>query len=112
MNANLPIHPVISGESRGPTAWGLSVKQTLIFGVSIVGAFVEFLLLTKAGMSQMAGLCVAAILPLGVFGYQITLVVRKPASYARNWRAWQYMRIRRKPLFEIQHVENYLNENS
>lgn len=105
MNSNISIHPVISGESKGPTAWGLSVQQTLVFGASLAVAFVCFSLLKKAEVPQIAAVVIAGALPLGVFLFFATLVINKPASYARSWCGWRLLQLRQGPLFELQTVE-------
>ncbi len=105
MKSHLRVHPVVSGENQGPTAWGLSVTQTFIFGASVGAGFILFSLLQKAGWDAATALVVAGLLPLLVFLFFLTLVVRKPASYARNWWAWQRMRLLQKPLFNIQSLE-------
>lgn len=102
MKSHLRIHPVVSGESKGPTAWGLSVPQTFVFGGSVGAGFVGYSLLTKAGLGSLAALSLAGCLPLAVFLYFITLVVRRPVSYARNWREWQLLRLSEKPLLKTQ----------
>ncbi|GHC55938.1 hypothetical protein [Roseibacillus persicicus] len=102
MKSSIQVHPVISGESQGPTAWGLSVRQTFVFGGSVAVGFVAYSLLAKLGVGSMIALIVAGLFPLIVFLYFLTLVVRKPATYARNWREWQHLRLSQKPLLEIQ----------
>jgi len=111
MNKIILIHPVISGESKGPTAWGLSVPQTLVFGTSLVIAFVGFSLLKKAEVTQVTAIVIAGILPLGVFVFLASLVVNKPASYAKSWCSWRILQFRQGPLFEIRAVENLANED-
>ena len=108
MKSTLQVHPVISGESKGPTAWGLSVEQTFVLGGSIGVGFVAYSLFTKAGLNSLTSFIVAGVLPLLVFTYFATLVVRRPVSYARNWREWQLHRLSEKPLLETQ-VNNQKN---
>ena len=102
MKSTLQVHPVISGESEGPTAWGLSVQQTFVFGGSVGVGFVVYSLVTKLGVGSLTALIFAGFLPLIVFLYFLTLVVRRPVTYARNWREWQHLRLSQKPLLETQ----------
>ena len=102
MKSTLQVHPVISGESEGPTAWGLSVRQTFVFGGSVAVGFVAYSLIAKLGLGSLTALIVAGLFPLIVFLYFLTLVVRKPVTYARNWREWQHLWFFQKPLFETQ----------
>ena len=91
MNDIISIHPVISGESKGPTAWGLSVQQTLIFGASLGFAFLGYSLLKKAEVPQISAALIVGAFPLGVFLFLAALVANKPASYAKNWCAWKIL---------------------
>ncbi|WP_411845652.1 hypothetical protein AAFN60_18715 [Roseibacillus persicicus] len=102
MKSTFQIHPVISGESEGPTAWGLSVQQTFVFGGSVAVGFVAYSILAKLGLGSLTALIVAGLFPLIVFLYFLTLVVRKPVTYARNWREWQLLRHSQKPLLQTQ----------
>ena len=105
MNEIILVHPVISGESKGPTAWGLSFQQTLIFGASLAVAFVGFSLLKKAEVPPIPAAVIAGALPLGVFLFLAALVMNKPVSYAKSWCGWRLLQLRQSPLFERQTVE-------
>lgn len=111
MKHSLPIHGVISGENKGPTAWGLSVHQTMLFGVSIVVGFVTFILLTKLGMTSPIAFLMASLPPITVFMFFLKLVIGKPVSYARNWWAWLIHKLRRKPLFELELTKDYYEQS-
>ncbi len=106
MNETTPLHPVISGQGKGPTAWGLSVQQTMIFGSSLVAAFVAFSLLRKAAFSQVSAMLMAGSLPVGIFLFLAALVVNKPATFARHWCASRLLQFRQGRLLEFNPVDS------
>lgn len=106
MKETTPLHPVISGQGKGPTAWGLSVRQTMIFGSSLVVAFVAFSLLRKAAFSSLSAILIAGSLPVGIFLFLAALVVNKPVSYAKHWCASKRMQVRQGRLLEFNPVES------
>lgn len=106
MKDTTSLHPVISGQSKGPTAWGLSVPQTMIFGTSLVVAFVAFSVLRKAEFSHVSAALIAGALPVGIFVFLAGLVVNKPTAYARHWCASKLLQIRQGRLLNFNPVES------